>query len=134
MLTMCDLNMHSFNFSTIFLSLSLAYVSCRTITLTCGHEGYGINFRGGSPVLVDIILPCSPAEHGGLLYGDILVELNGNDILSMSKEAVISAIKVCSREALRLKVGRVRPIPITPNDRKEAIRLVRNKVSCSGGR
>ena len=66
------------------------------------------------------------------MYGDVLVELNGNDILGLSKEAVINVIKVYNREPLRIKVARVRPIPIMSDDRKELIQVLRSKVSCSG--
>ena len=62
----------------------------------------------------------------------MLVELNGNDIFSFSKESLISAIKACNRDTLRLRVGRVRPTPITADARKEAVRFVKNKVRGKG--
>lgn len=63
------------------------------------------------------------------MYGDFLVELNGNDIQSFSKDAVISAIKSSNRGTLTVRVGRVRPIPITVEDRKKAIQMLQNKVN-----
>ena len=112
----------------LYPSLTSFLLSCSTTKLTCGQNGYGINFKGGSPVHIDTVLPSSPAEHGGLRFGDMLVELNGNDIFSFSKESVISAIKACNKGMLRIKVGRVRPIPVTADTRREAVRLVKNKV------
>ncbi len=100
-----------------------------TVRLSPGSEGYGINFRGSSPVTVDTVLPGSLAEKGGLKYGDFLVELNGNDIRSFTKEAVISAIKSSNqRGTLAIRVGRVRPIPMTPDDKKEAVKMIQQKV------
>ena len=56
------------------------------------------------------------------------MELNGNDIFSFTKESLISTIKACNRGTLRVKVGRVKPIPMTASDRKEAARLIKKKV------
>lgn len=98
------------------------------MTIHPGSDGYGINFRGSSPVLIDSIVPGSSAEQGGLKYGDFLLELNGNDIQSFSREAVIAAIRSTNRGSLKIRVGRVRPIPMTAEDRKIASQLLRNKV------
>lgn len=93
-----------------------------------GGEGYGINFRGSSPVIIDTVLPGSPAEKSGFKYGDFFLELNGNDVQSFTKESLISAIKSCNRGVLSVRVGRVRPIPMTTEDRKLAIKMIQNKV------
>ena len=77
---------------------------------------------------IDTVLPGSLAEKGGLKYGDFLVELNGNDIRAFSKESVISAIKSSNRSTLSLRVGRVRPIPVTSEDKKLAVQMIQEKV------
>ena len=81
---------------------------------------------------MEAVIPGSTAEKAGLKYGDFLVELNGNDIQSFSKEAVIAAIKASNRGALSIRVARVRPIPMTAEDRKTAVRMVKNKVRSEG--
>ena len=105
---------------------------CRPLEIFWGPEGYGINFKGDSPVLVDMVLSHSTAEQGGLLYGDILVELNGREILGSSRDEVVDVIKVCGRQVLQIKVGRVAPIPTTLDNRKELTKILRNMVSCVG--
>ena len=91
-------------------------------------KGYGINFSDSTPVSVEGIVPNSVAEIGGLKYGDFLMELNGNDIQSFTKEAVISSIKSNNMKPLKLRVGRVKPIPMTAEDKKKAAKMLQNKV------
>ena len=58
-----------------------------------------------------------------------MIELNENDIQSFSKEAVIAVIRSSNKGSLKIRVARVRPIPMTAEDRKRALQVVQNKVS-----
>ncbi len=90
--------------------------------------GYGISFKDSSPVVVGTVSPESMADRGGLKYGDYMVEVNGNRVRGLNKGAMISLIKSSNRGSLKVKVGRVRPIPIATKDKEMAVRILEDKV------
>jgi C-terminal processing protease CtpA/Prc len=51
--------------------------------------GYGFAFRGNR---VSALLPGSEAERTGLRIGDRLLQINGQDVTGLSKEAILSLI------------------------------------------
>lgn len=89
---------------------------------------YGLNFRGSCPVMLADVDPGSPADKAGLMRGDFLVQLNGNDIQRSSEEAVRTIIKYSQGSRLTVRVARPHPYPSTDYLRRRAIITLQTQV------
>ena len=72
--------------------------------------------------------PGSPADKAGLVRGDFLVQLNGNDIQRSSEEAVRTIIKYSHGSKLNVRIARPHPFPSTDYLRRRAIITLQTKV------
>ena len=91
-------------------------------------SSYGLNFHGSCPVMLASVDPGSPADEAGLMRGDFLVQLNGNDIQRSSEEAVRTIIKYSQGSRLTVRVARPHPFPSTDYLRRRAIITLQTKV------
>ena len=77
--------------------------------------------RGGGAIVV-AVEPGSPAEHGGLLIGDVLVGLDGQNVTDVEDiHGLLGPDKVGSQASLRLiRAGRLTEIAVTVGERPES--------------
>ena len=63
-------------------------------------RGFGFQVSGGSDTVmkaqVDMVLPGSTAEEGGLRSGDEITSVNGEDVTSMKHSELVAAIRKVS--------------------------------------
>ena len=64
----------------------------RTVQLMPDYNGYGFVLYGRNPVLVLTVDGNSPAEHAGVHHGDVVVSVNGDDMLTSSHSAICKTI------------------------------------------
>eukprot|EP00117_Sycon_ciliatum_P000813 scpid13875/ scgid6726/ DEP domain-containing mTOR-interacting protein; DEP domain-containing protein 6 len=64
----------------------------RVIQVVSDPVGFGFVIRGGSPVHVHTVDPTGPAAQSGLQVGDLLLEVNGQDVREMTHGQVARII------------------------------------------
>ncbi len=77
-------------------------------TLAGEYEGIGITIykNDDGNTLIDEVFEGSPAERSGLLAGDILLSVNGQEVTNMEAENVTNLIKTGSDQKVSLTVNR----------------------------
>lgn len=67
------------------------------------EEGWGIKLTGTGPCYVEKIKPGGPADYAGLQAGDCILAVNGQMVIKLSHDQVVSQIREAGK-MLRLKV------------------------------
>ena len=118
------------DFAAYSLSHSYTYTHTHRTIRVPGVRGgsYGLNFRSSCPVMLADVDPGSPADKAGLMKGDFLVQLNGNDIQRSSEEAVRTIIKYSQGSKLTVRIARPHPFPSTDYLRRRAIITLQTQV------
>ena len=74
------------------------------VKMSSSGRGFGFQVSGGSdtglPAQVDMVLPGSAAEQGGLRSGDEIISVNGQNVTSLNHTDLVSAIRKVNWHAL----------------------------------
>lgn len=68
----------------------------RTVTLERGPKGFGFTLKGNAPVNILEVTPNGPSALAGIVPGDYILELNGENVRACSHDDVVSKVRACS--------------------------------------
>lgn len=60
---------------------------------TDNQDGYGFSIYGTNPVMIESLVPDSPADNAGLIEGDIIMEVNGHAAATLTHAEVANIIQ-----------------------------------------
>lgn len=107
----------------------LSFFVNSTFSLTALPSGsYGLKLTGKSPAMVAQIQSGSVADKAGLIVGDFVLKVSGQETRSSEAEKVLQLLKERVGRAVEVVVARPYPVPVTDKEKMRALIVLQTKV------
>ena len=108
---------------------SVSLSRCSSFSLTASPGGsYGLKLSGKAPAMVALVQKGSPAARAGLLVGDFILRVAGQETRSADGEYVLRRLKEKVGKTVEVGVARPYPVPVTDKEKMKALIVLQTKV------